>query len=55
MDRAQLKKGLLSVINRYLHGTALCECEDWQSVYQFAKKHSLTALFYLGVQGTDLD
>ncbi len=48
MDKAQLKRALLSVINRYLNGDSLCDCDDWQTVYNFAKLHSLVGVFYLG-------
>ena len=54
MDKAQLKRALLSVINRYLHDTPICECEDWQMVYNLAKAHSLVGVFYLAVKDTQL-
>ena len=54
MDKAQLKGALLSVVNRYLHGTPLCDCEDWQMVYNLAKVHSLVGIFYLAGKDTDL-
>ena len=54
MDKAQLKRALLSVINRYLHGTPLCDCEDWKTIYDLAKLHSLIGVFYLATKGTSL-
>ena len=54
MDKAQLKRALLSVINHYLHGTPLCDCDDWQMVYNLAKAHSLVGVFYLAVKDAPL-
>ncbi|MBQ8428254.1 MAG: nucleotidyltransferase family protein [Clostridia bacterium] len=54
MDEAQLKRALLSVVNRYLHGTPLCDCSDWARVYALAKAHSLVGVFYFATQGSDL-
>ena len=50
MDKAQFKTALLSVVNRYLHGTPLVSCDDWQAVYRLAKAHSLTGVFFYATQ-----
>jgi len=54
MDKAQLKRALLSVINKYLHDTPLCDCEDWAAVYQLAKIHSLVGIFHLATKEASL-
>ncbi len=54
MDKAQLKNGLLSIINAYLHDAPLPSCEDFSEVYALAKSHSLTGIFHLATQGKGL-